>query len=88
MIVITQIASTPIITCESPMIISCAINVQKDTLGMSFIGNYARALKNEILSLRAGDMVKVEGKVVNNVLLVSGITMQGKMIGRNIDVCA
>ena len=88
MIVITQIASTPVITCESPMIISCAVNVQRDTVEMNFIGDYARAMKNEILSLRTGDTVKVEGKVVNNVLLVSGITMQGKMIGRNADVYA
>ncbi len=61
------IMSTPVIEMESPFYLSFHVKVQNDMVEATFVGNFARALKNNI---RVGDRAIIRNGLVDNGKLV------------------
>jgi len=61
------IMSTPIIENESPFYLSFDVKVQGDVVPATFVGNFARALRNNI---RIGDRAILRDGLVDNGKLV------------------
>jgi len=61
------IMSTPIVEMESPFYLSFDVKVQGDVVEATFVGNFARALKNNI---RVGDRA----------IIRNGLVDQGKLV--------
>lgn len=61
------IMSTPIIENESPFYLTFDVKVQNDVVNATFIGNFARALKNNI---KVGDRAIIRNGFINNGRLV------------------
>ena len=81
------IASTPIVEMESPYYLSFVVDVKGDSVHATFIGDFARSLKNNI---RVGDKAIIRdalidrGKLVFSFLQLDPITA----VGRNVDAFA
>lgn len=79
------IMSTPIIEMESPFYLTFDVKVHGDVVPATFIGNFARALKNNI---RVGDEGIIRegfydnGKLVFDFMHLDPTTA----IGRNVDI--
>lgn len=78
------VVSTPIIENESPFYLSFNIRINNDTVPCTFVGNFARALKNNI---RVGDMVMPREGIIDNGRLVFSFMhlTPNSAKGRNID---
>ena len=61
------VMSTPIIENESPFYLSFDVKVQGDVIEATFVGNFARALKNNI---RIGERAIIRNGLVDNGKLV------------------
>lgn len=81
------ILSTPIIECESPFFLSFDVAVHGDAVPATFVGNFARALQNNI---RVGDEVILRDGIIDNGRLVfEFIHMKPEAaIGRNVNIVA
>jgi len=79
------IMSTPIIEMESPFYLTFDVQVQNDVVPATFIGNFARALKNNI---RVGEKAIIregfydKGKLVFDFMHLD----PSAAIGRNVDI--
>ena len=78
------VMSTPIIENESPFYLSFHVKVQNDVVPATFVGNFARALQNNI---RIGDRIIMrEGLIDNGKLVFSFMHMEDEAAtGRNIN---
>jgi hypothetical protein len=82
--VMCTIVSTPIVEMESPFYLSFTVDVAGDNVLATFIGDFARALKNNI---RVGDKAIIRdalidrGKLVFDFMQLDPITA----IGRNVN---
>ena len=81
------IMSAPIIENESPFYLSFDVKVQNDVVPATFVGNFARALINNI---RIGDKAIIRNGLVDNGRLVFDfLHLEDKTsTGRNINVFA
>ena len=79
------IMTTPVIEMESPFYLTFDVQVQGDTVPATFIGNFARALKNNI---RVGDKAIIrDGLVDQGKLVFDFIHMEpSTAMGRNVDI--
>ena len=79
------IMSTPVIEMESPFYLTFNVKVQGDVVPATFIGNFARALKNNI---RPGDKAIVrDGFIDNGKLVFDFLHLEtNTKIGRNINI--
>ena len=78
------VMSTPIIENESPFFLSFDVRVAGDVVSATFIGDFARALQNNI---RIGDRVIIrEGLIDHGKLVFSFMHMEDEAAtGRNIN---
>jgi hypothetical protein len=76
--------STPIIENESPFYLTFDVKVQGDVVPATFIGNFARALKNNI---RPGDKAILrEGFIDNGRLVFDFMHMESNTaVGKNVN---
>ncbi len=81
------IMSTPIIENESPFYLTFDVKVQNDVVNATFIGDFARALKNNI---RVGDRAIIrDGLIDNGKLVFDFIHLESHTaVGRNINLIA
>ncbi len=81
------IMSEPIVEMESPFYLTFDVKVQGDVVPATFIGNFARALKNNI---RVGDHTIIRNGLVDNGKLVFDFMHMepSTKIGRNVDFYA
>jgi hypothetical protein len=81
------IMSAPIVEMESPFYLTFDVEVQGDVVPATFIGNFARALKNNILT---GDRVIIRNGIIDNGKLVFDFMHlePSAAIGRNINTMA
>jgi hypothetical protein len=79
------IASYPIIENESPFYLSFNVRVKHDMIPATFVGNFARSLKNNI---KPGDRVIIrDGLIDNGRLVFDFMHMEpNTAIGRNLDM--
>jgi len=79
------IMSTPVIENESPFYLSFDVKVQGDVVPATFVGNFARALKNNI---RPGDKaIMREGLIDNGKLVFDFLHLEpSSAIGRNVNI--
>ncbi len=79
------VMSTPIIEMESPFYLTFDIKVHGDVVPATFIGNFARALKD---SIQVGDKVEPrDGFIDNGKLVFDFMHMEpSTAIGRNLNV--
>ena len=81
--IIGTVVSRPIIEMESPFYLTFSINVGGDIMPATFIGDFARALRNNILP---GDRVNPrKGLIDNGTLVFDFMHMEeDAAIGRNV----
>ena len=81
------VMSDPIIEMESPFYLSFHVKVENDVVPATFIGDFARALRNNI---RVGDKVIIrEGLIDNGKLVFSFMHMEKEAaMGRNVNFYA
>ncbi len=81
------IMSIPIVENENPFYLTFDVKVQNDVVPATFIGNFARALRNNI---RVGDKATIrKGFIDNGRLVFDFLHLEGKTsTGRNINVFA
>jgi len=79
------IMSDPIVEMESPFYLSFDVKVQGDVVPATFIGNFARALKNNI---RVGDHTIIRDALVDKGKLVFDFMHldPSTAIGRNVNI--
>lgn len=81
------IMSNPIIENESPFYLSFDVKVQNDVVPATFVGNFARALKNNI---RVGERATIRNGLVDNGKLVFDFMHlePHTAVGRNLNMYA
>lgn len=79
------VMSTPIIENESPFYLSFDVKVQGDVVPATFVGNFARSLKNNI---RVGDRAIIRNGLIDNGKLVFDFMHMepSAAIGRNLNI--
>ena len=82
------LTSNPVMESESPFTISINANVHGDPMDIKFIGDYARALNKQIMSLRIGDIAFITGKIRGGTILVERFTAMGEIKARNVNCYA
>jgi hypothetical protein len=82
-----KLLSAPQIVNESPFYLEFHIDVSGDAMPCMFIGNMARALRNNI---RIGDKIFIPNAILDNGRLVFDMVNLelGTHIGRNVDTWA
>jgi hypothetical protein len=81
------IMSTPIIEMESPFYLTFDVKVQGDVVPATFIGNFARALKNNILV--GGKAIIRDGFIDNGRLVFDFLQLPSSAkLGHTINVMA
>jgi len=81
------IMSAPVVEMESPFYLTFDVKVQDDVVPATFIGNFARALKNNILT---GDKAIIRDGFIDNGKLVFDFLQLdlNTSTGRNINIMA
>lgn len=81
------IMSTPIIEMENPFYLSFDVKVQNDVVQATMVGNFARALRNNI---RVGDRAIIrEGLIDNGKLVFEFMHLEPHTaVGRNLNIMA
>lgn len=79
------VMSAPIIEMESPFYLSFDVKVQNDVVPATFVGNFARSLRNNI---KVGDeIIMRDGLIDNGRLVFEFIHMKPEAaVGRNANV--
>lgn len=88
---VCTITTVPEIESESPFIIASDGKNEGGTHNLKFIGDYARARRKELLSLRPGDVASIGGLIRDDAILVQTFTIiatSKPITGRNMDYYA